>query len=155
MFVTSLASFSLPPPTKLRQGNTFSSVCQEFCSQVGEVPGQVPPRQVYLPWECTPAGQVPPGQVHPQAGTPPWAGTPPGRYTPRSGIPQAGTPPGRYTLWAGTSRPGRYTLMVIELAVRILLECILVGLYFQSYFEQRILSMAIGSSYTSVSFKGD
>ena len=117
MFVTSLASFSLPPPTKLRQGNTFSSVCQEFCSQVGEVPGQVPPRQVYLPWACTPAGQVPPGQVHPQAGTPPWAGTLPGRYTPRSGIPQAGTspaqlPPGQVhprtgtSPWAGTPQAG-------------------------------------------------
>ena len=26
-------SFSLPPSTKLGQGNTFRSVCQEFCSQ--------------------------------------------------------------------------------------------------------------------------
>ena len=26
-------SFSLPPATKLGQGNTFRSVCQEFCSQ--------------------------------------------------------------------------------------------------------------------------
>ena len=55
-------TFLLPPATKLGQGNIFSSVCQEFCSRGGGVPGQVPPRQVH-----------PPGQVHP-----PWAGTPPG-----------------------------------------------------------------------------
>ena len=28
-------SSSLPPATKLGQGNLFSSVCQEFCSQGG------------------------------------------------------------------------------------------------------------------------
>ena len=46
----------------LGQGNIFSSVCQEFCSQRGRVPGQVHP----------------PGQVH----HPP---TPPTRYTHRAG----------------------------------------------------------------------
>ena len=30
--------FSLPPATKLGQGNIFRSVCQEFCSQGGVAP---------------------------------------------------------------------------------------------------------------------
>ena len=41
------------------QGNIFSSMCQEFCTQ-GGVPGQV-----HHP------GRYPPRQVHPPAGTPP------------------------------------------------------------------------------------
>ena len=62
----------------LGQGNIFSSVCQEFCSQRGRVPGQ----------------------VHPQAGTSPWAGTPPTpptRYTHRAG-----------TCWEIRATSGRY-----------------------------------------------
>ena len=95
----------LPPSTKLGQGNIFSSVCQEFCSQ-----------EVGSTWAVHPLDRstlragTPPGQVHPQAGTPP-AGIPPGQVYPL----------GRYTLWAGTSPrqvhtprqvhpPGRYTL---------------------------------------------
>ena len=49
----------------LGQSNTFSSVCQEFCSQ-GGVPRQVLPS--------------------PRAGTPPWAGTPPGQVHPPEAV---------------------------------------------------------------------
>ena len=47
----------LPPAMKLGQGDIFSSMCQEFCPNGGEVPGQVPPLGRYTPS--------------------PWAGTPP------------------------------------------------------------------------------
>ena len=53
----------LPSATKLGQGNIFSSVCQEFCSQGGSTPpGQVPPwaGTSRHPWAGTPPGQVPP-----------------------------------------------------------------------------------------------
>ena len=88
----------------LGQGNIFTPVCQLFCSQ-GGVPGQVPPRTRYTPWD----------QVHP-----PGPDTPPRtRYTP---------------LGPGTSHGTRYTpreqCMLGDTgnkrAVRILLECILV-----------------------------
>ena len=85
----------------LGQGNIFSSVCQEFCSQGGQY---VPPGRY------NPLAGTPPRQVHP-----PWAGTPPDRYTPSGRY----TPLGRYTPWeqcmlgdTGNKR-----------AVRILLEC--------------------------------
>ena len=80
----------------LGQGNIFSSVCQEFCSQ-GGVPGQAHPRAGtaslgrYTPQAGTPPGRYTPGQIHPQAGTSL------GRYTPRQVPPLTGTPP-----WADT-----------------------------------------------------
>ena len=77
----------------LGQGNIFSSMCQEFCSQ-GGVPGQVPP------WAGTPS----PRQVHPWAGTPPPDRYPPGMYTLPLG---RNTPLGRYTP-TGTVHAGRY-----------------------------------------------
>ena len=87
----------------LGQGNIFSSMCQEFCSQGGGVPGQVHPLGRYtLPWAGTP-----PRQVHPPGRYTPWAGTPPGRYTPRANTPPRQVHPlDRYTPWAGTP-PGR------------------------------------------------
>ena len=69
------------PKRSLGQGNIFSRVCQEFCSQWG-VPGQVPPTSRYTPEVGTPPGRytpwagTPPRQVHPS-----WTGTPPSRYT--------------------------------------------------------------------------
>ena len=80
----------------LGQGNIFSSVCQEFCSQGRGVPGQVPP------WAGTPqAGTpleagAPPGQVHPQAGTSRWAGTPLGGTTRSSACWEIRATSGRY-----------------------------------------------------------
>ena len=64
----------------------------------GEVPGQVPPRQVHPPSRYTPSGRYnpPAGTPPPQAGTPlrqvpsPRQVHPPDRYTP-----QAGTSPGQ------------------------------------------------------------
>ena len=80
----------------LGQGNIFSSVCQEFCSQGEGVPGQVPTPGRYTP---PGAGTPPPGQVHPLLGRyTPWAGTPsPGRYTPLGRY-----TPGQVHPWAGT-----------------------------------------------------
>ena len=51
----------------LGQGNIFRSVCQEFCSQGGGVPGQVPPWDQVHPTRtrCTPQDQIHPlGAVH-------------------------------------------------------------------------------------------
>ena len=100
----------LPSAMKLRQGNVFTSICQEFCPQrggghlpqhmlgywdAGIHPGHLhSPRQLHPPqhvhplcrWAGTPPEEHPPGQVHPLQYTP-WAGTPPlGR-----------SPPARYT----------------------------------------------------------
>ena len=60
---------------KLRKGNLFTSVCQEFCPRRGCLPD--------TPRENTPMGRHAPRQTHPQADTSP------GRHTPRQ------TPPGQ------------------------------------------------------------
>ena len=66
-FFFSVILFITVRKRSLGKGNTFSSVCQEFCSQ-GGVPGQVHPHT-----------QV----THPRAGTPPSGQVLPlGRYTP-------------------------------------------------------------------------
>ena len=69
------------PQTKLRKGNVFTSVCQEFCPQGGVYAsmhwGRHPRAGTHHPRAGTP-----PWQVHYPAGTPPMAGTPLGRYTP-------------------------------------------------------------------------
>ena len=64
-------AFLIPPATKLGQGNIFSSVCQEFCSQGGAYLGRYPPGR-YTPWQVLSwagtyplGGRYPPGQVHP------------------------------------------------------------------------------------------
>ena len=102
------------PKRSLGQGNIFSRVCQEFCSQ-GGVPGQVPPTSRY-----TPRGRYTPWQVHPLGWYTPQAGTPLlDRYTtqqvhpPQVHPPAGTTPPGRYTPWeqcmlGDTSTSGRY-----------------------------------------------
>ena len=80
------------------QGNIFSSMCQEFCSQGGGVPGQVHPLG-----QVQPLAGTPPRQVHPQAGTPPTLG----RYTPPRQVHPSCTPPlGRYTPWQEQPPPG-------------------------------------------------
>ena len=64
----------LPSAKKLRQGNIFTSVCQEFCPQgVGCLFSAC--------WDTHPPGRHPPWQTSPRANTPslPWAGTPLGR----------------------------------------------------------------------------
>ena len=77
--------------TKLRKGNVFTSVCQEFCPQGGGVHprDQTPPCQggVYSP------SVGPPGQTHP-LGRHPWADTPPSSRHPslrQIPLPQADT----------------------------------------------------------------
>ena len=87
------------------------------------------------------------------AGESTWAGKHPlGRYTPRAGTPGQ-VPPGqvhplgRYTP-LGQVHPGRYTPMVNERAVHILLECILIyhkiepviEIFSTEYFHDEILS---------------
>ena len=55
------------PQTKLRKGNVFTSVCQEFCPQGGCTPhllGRHPPRQ-------TPPGRQPLGRHPPPGKSPP------------------------------------------------------------------------------------
>ena len=90
----------------LGQGYTFSSVCQEFCTQQGVClsacwdtapPGTRPPLEQALPWTRHPLGPDPPEQAppqirhsrHPLEQAPPRAGTPcrvhAGRYSQRGG----------------------------------------------------------------------
>ena len=116
MWTRSVAIFTARKRS-LGQGNIFRSVCQEFCPQWGSTWADPPltprTRQVHPGTR-----QVPPGTRYPpdQAGTPPRTRREP---SPRSGIPwdQAGTPPQQCMLAeTGNKR-----------AVRILLECILVG----------------------------
>ena len=83
-------------PTKLRKGNVFTSVCQEFCSR-GEVyipPGRHPLGRNY------PSGQTLPLGRHPPAADTPWTDTPwthpPGRHNPP---PADGYCSGRYASW--------------------------------------------------------
>ena len=101
------------PQTKLRKGNVFTSMCQEFCPQGGRCltdtpqadtppPGRHPsPRQTPLPQADTP----PPGR-HPQADTPqadtPCRQTPPRQTPPAGRHPLRQTPPYRHT------PPGRH-----------------------------------------------
>ena len=85
------------PQTKLRKGNVFTSVCQEFCLRGG---GGVhhhswadthPHRQTPHSWVDTPMQTPPPGQTPPWADPPPWQ-TPP-RQTPTRQTPPGQTPP--------------------------------------------------------------
>ena len=91
------------------------SVCPQGA---GAAPGQVPPGR-YTPWAGTPPGSKPPGRYTPQAGTPPWTGTPP---------PSQVHPLGRYIT------PREQCMLEDtgnKLALRILLECILVEINFK------------------------
>ena len=93
----------------LGQGNIFSSVCQEFCSQGGggsaSVHAGIPP---------PPRSRLPPDQAPPPEQTPPGS-----RHTPREQTPPEQTPPTQRML--GDT--------VNKLAVCILLECNLVYNY--------------------------
>ena len=91
----------LPAATKLGQGNIFTSVCQEFCTQGGvclSVCWDAPPEQT-PPWEQT-SPQTrhyhphppPPGSRHPKEHTPPVQTPPPTPdQTPAYGQRVAGT----------------------------------------------------------------
>ena len=75
----------LPAATKLGQGNIFTSVCQEFCPQVGgrvsaSVHAGIPPRSRphHPPQADTPPGSRPPHQEQtPPRSRPPQEQTPP------------------------------------------------------------------------------
>ena len=82
----------------LGQGNIFPPVCHSV--HKGELPGQVPPRQVHPPGQVQPPRQVHPLGRYPQTGTPRQV-HPPDRYPPDR-YPQAGTPPRQVPPWAGT-----------------------------------------------------
>ena len=75
----------------LGQGNIFSSMCQEFCSQ-----GVLPQCMLgyHPPWEQKPprSRPPPPGSRHP-----PGPGTPRRRHPPGADTPQPGTPLGADT----------------------------------------------------------
>ena len=95
----------LPASAKLGQGNIFTSVCQEFCTQGGpasmhaemQPPGPDPPGS-RPPWSRPPREQTPP---------PPGADNPPGADTPQNRHPPGPeTPPGADTSIRSTS--GRY-----------------------------------------------
>ena len=105
----------LPAAMKLGQGNIFTSVCQEFCPQGGLPQCMLgyPPNQAHTPPQSRPH----------RPGTPPGADPPPRADTPH---PWEHTPPqSRHTL------PGsRLQHTVNERPVHILLECILVCVYF-------------------------
>ena len=117
--------FNYRPQTSLGQGNIFSSVCQEFCSQGGYL-GRFPPRK-YTPWAGTPPGQVPPlgrytpGQLHPPGQVPPLRRYTPGQLHPPGQVhpprqlhplgrytPQQVHPPGSSACWEIRATSGRY-----------------------------------------------
>ena len=132
-----LVKLSLPnyrPKRSFGQGNIFTPVCHSFCSQGGSTwPGTPPPG---------------PGTTHPpRPHTPPEPGTPPPR-PPRDQVPPLPqtTPPGtRYTPWTTNpstpprtrypprpplSRSSNLRNAVNDRPVRILLECILVLVFY-------------------------
>ena len=80
----------LPPSTKLRQGNVFTSVCQEFCPQGGEA--------------CVAGGACMAGQ----------------------GLAWQGVGHGRVACMAGGGGGCGRRNGLLQRAVRILLECMLV-----------------------------
>ena len=95
--------------SKLGQGNIFTSMCQEFCPQRGEVSAsvhagilpqeQTPPRAD--PREQTPWEQTPPRSRHPREQThPPGADTPISRHPPGADTPLEQTPPGADPPWS-------------------------------------------------------
>ena len=77
-----------PPQTKLRKGNLFTSVCQEFCPRGVSTKH---PLGKHPPW-----ADIPPGRN-------PWADMPRCRHTPRQ-TPPGQKPPGQTSPWADTSR---------------------------------------------------
>ena len=87
------------PQTKLRKGNVFTSLCQEFCPQGGGCVCQTTPSGQTR--QTAPGRQTPPWtdgqtrQTPPPGQTPPWADTL--RQTPS----RADTPPPADGYWSG------------------------------------------------------
>ena len=132
--------YSLPPATKLGQGNVFTGMCDSVhrgvclsaCWDVTP-PGAGTP----IPPEQTPPEQAPPQEQTPPPGadTPPRV-DPPGASTPlETAPPQEQTPlPSRHPLGAGT--PPEQSMLgdtVNARVVRILLACNLVSLAFMFF----------------------
>ena len=111
----------LPSATKLRRLCFYT--CLSFCSQGGGLP------------QCMLGHHPPP----PRAGTP-WEQTPP-----RSGTPREQTPPGTHTppdqehSPEQATPPPREQRRLLLRTVRILLECILVGYFFNLRIRQSVL----------------
>ena len=125
------------PQTKLRKGNVFTNVCQEFCPRQGVVYlsacWDTHPLGRHPPWVDTPKEKHPSGAYTPRADAQsPWADTPPGRHPPPGQTPLGQIPPGQTLPQEDTS--SRRLLLRL---VRILLQCILVQL--------RILSKEMNS----------
>ena len=99
-------TYYYPSPTKLWQGNIFTSVCQEFCPR-GEVClsacWDTPPPPAEPSWPDTPSGQTPPGQTP----SPP----PPQADTPQADTPQADTPQQMATTADGTHPTGMHSCL--------------------------------------------
>ena len=136
----------LPPANEVFEGYVFTPVCQSFCSRGGQGGrGST--------WAGTPQDQVhhhPGTRYTPQTrytppgpGTPPWDQVLPGtRYTPRDQVhpPGPGTPLDQVHPPGPGTPPEQYMLgdMGNKRAVCILLECILVGTFFNPCEEQLI-----------------
>ena len=132
--------YLLPPATELRQGNVFTPVCQSFCSQgFPPVTHPLPPMTLrHAPTSATqaPLPHMPPLMHTPLPHTPPCYACPPPRMpllchaypllpcmSPYHACPPPCMPPLLRT------PPTTLRHAVDERAVRILLECILVGNY--------------------------
>ena len=109
------------PQTKLRKGNVFTSVCQEFCPQgLGCLP------------QCMLGYTHPPGQKPPSGKTRPLSRHPPGRHplwadTPRADNPWGRQPPKQTgTAIDGTHPTGMHTCFSLNdsKAVHILLATV-------------------------------
>ena len=106
---------------KLRKGNVFTSVCQEFC------PGGVYPS---MHWIHPPGRHLPSRHPHPPGQTP-WEDTPPGRHPPGKTPPPSGqTPPGQTphpltaTAVDGTHPTGMHSSSCCSETVTIVLFCL-------------------------------
>ena len=124
----------LPSETYLRQGNVFTGVCQSFCPQ------GVSSR--HRPWPDIPLVRHPLGQTLPSGQTVPWADTPWQTPSwPETASLGRNPPLGRHPTWQiNPPPPSRHQL---QRTVRILLECILVGVEFLhiGYFENRYIHL--------------
>ena len=115
----------------LGQGNIFSSVCQEFCSQ-GEGSASV---HAWIPPPPPPEADMPPGSRHPPEADPSEADTPPrSRHPLEADTPRKQTPPPPQCMLGDT---------VNKRAVCILLECNLVNSYHHNLNPQRTASQDV------------
>ena len=135
----------LPPATKLRQGNVFTPVCHSvhresvYQPPLGRHPWADTPQAdtpcadtpAPLPsrcWDTHPPWQTPPGQTSPSDQTPPWADTPSWADTPWTHSPGQTSPAQCMLGYTPLHSAGWDT--VNKRAIRILLECRLVGKIF-------------------------